>query len=97
MGMPRAVDTTVRDMFIEADEAELRKDPVWRHYLNKMGSQTEFSASEVAAILRKPTTDDVYKFVDSGELRGVDMGTGGKRYVTVTRDALKAFIGSRMT
>jgi len=96
MANARAVDARERDMFVEMDEAALRKDPVWRHYLGKMGSQLEFTAPEVAGVLGKYTTDDVYRFADSGEIRGLNVGTGAKRCLRVPRECLKRFLASHM-
>lgn len=97
MGKARAINNRYRDWVLEASEADLMRDPYWRPYLNKMRSQLEFTATEVAGVINCPTTDAVYAFVDSGELDGMNRGTGRKRYVMFSRDALKAFLAGRRT
>lgn len=97
MAKARGVSSPYRDWVVEAEEDELRKDPWWRPYLVKMGSQLEFKASEAASVINCPTTDAIYAYVDSGELDGMNRGTGKKRYVVFTRTALKAFLAGRRT
>jgi len=100
MAKARPIDNPYRDMILEMEEAELMKDLYWAPYLRRMGAKglkndDLFTATEVAAVLKFATTDQVYALVASGALVGMNKGTGTKRFVQFSRAALKAFIADR--
>lgn len=95
MGKARRVDNRERDWVQEIEEAKVVTSMPMQCYVSKMGTQTEFTAAEVAGILGLKTTDPVYALAESGDLEGFNRGSRGKRYYIFPRPCLLAFLQKR--
>ena len=95
MGKARIVDNRERDFLQEMEEAKIITSMPMQYYVNRMGTQNEYTAAEVAGILGFRTTDPVYALVDSGDLEGLNRGGRSKRYFVFPRPCLMAFLKKR--
>jgi len=86
------VDNSQRDWVQEIEDAKVVVSMPMQYYVNKMGSQQEFTAAEVAGVLGFATSDPVYALIDSGRLEGLNRGSRTKRYYVVPRPCLLTYI-----
>ena len=62
MGKARIVDNRERDFLQEMEEAKIITSMPMQYYVNRMGTQNEYTAAEVAGILGFRTTDQKADF-----------------------------------
>lgn len=84
-----------RDWLQEIEDGTMITSAEMQIYVNRLGTQREFTARELAAALNFKAVSSVYALVDSGVIGYINKGRGKKRYCVFPRESVLMFLQKR--
>ena len=89
------MDIIQRDWIQEIEDGKQITSVEMQIYVNRLGTQREFTARELAAALNFKAVSSVYALVDSGVIGYINKGRGKKRYCVFPRESVLMFLQKR--
>lgn len=89
------MDIIQRDWIQEIEDGKQITSVEMQIYVNRLGSQREFTARELAAALNFKAVSSVYALVDAGRIGYINKGRGIKRYCVFPRESVLMFLQKR--
>ena len=84
-----------RDWLQEIEDGKQITSVEMQIYVNRLGTQREFTARELAAALNFKAVSSVYALVDAGKIGFINKGRGQKRYCVFPRESVLIFLKKR--
>lgn len=84
-----------RDFLQELEDAEKVNSVEMQHYVRKMGTQYEFTATEVALVLGFRHSQSVYELAEAGEIGYMAREKGNRRSYVFPRASILKFLQER--
>ena len=84
-----------RDWIQEIEDGKQITSVEMQIYVNRLGTQREFTARELAAVLNFKAVSSVYALVDAGRIGYINKGRGKKRYCVFPRESVLIFLQQR--
>lgn len=84
-----------RDWLQEIEDGRMITSVEMQVYANRLGTQREFTARELAAALGFAAVSSVYALVDAGAIGYINKGRGTKRYCVFPRESVLCFLQRR--
>ena len=84
-----------RDWIQEIEDGKMITSMEMQAYVNRLGTQREFTARELAAALGFAAVSSVYALVDAGAIGYFNRGRGRKRYCVFPRESVLRFLQRR--
>ena len=84
-----------RDWIQEIEDGKQITSVEMQIYVNRLGTQREFTARELAAALNFKAVSSVYALVDAGRIGYINKGRGKKRYCVFPRESVLIFLQQR--
>ncbi len=84
-----------RDWIQEIEDGTMITSAEMKIYVDRLGTQREFTARELAAALNFKAVSSVYALVDAGAIGYINKGRGHKRYCVFPRESVLMFLQKR--
>lgn len=84
-----------RDWIQEIEDGTMITSAEMKIYVDRLGTQREFTARELAAALNFKAVSSVYALVDAGAIGYINKGRGRKRYCVFPRESVLMFLQKR--